>query len=316
MAESAARYLQNLAVLFKLDAAGGANYAVDTTPTGEANAIQMVDVTLTPIAGAEAERGLTKPYMGHQGVILTGSYLQLQGSVELVGAGAAGDAPPFSQLLQACGFAEELTEDVDAVYTLKSNAFASGSLYYNLDGVRHIGLGTRGTLQLSLVPQQIPRITFNLMSLLGTISDQALPAADYAAFIDPVPVNKANTTLSLHGYSAITESLNLDMGGQVEPRMLIGEESIKITGRRATGSVVVQATSLATKNWFSIAQAHTKGALAVQHGTAAGNIVKIDAPKVQIGRPTQGVSQGIANYSLPLMLTPDVGNDELQLTFK
>ncbi|MNL80088.1 hypothetical protein D3C87_2068410 [compost metagenome] len=80
------------------------------------------------------------------------------------------------------------------------------------------------------------------------------------------------------------------------------------------GTAVVEAASLATVDWFAIAQAATKGALAVQHGTAAGNIVTFDAPKVQIGRLTQGSSQGIANYSLPLMLTPDAGNDELTIT--
>ena len=79
---------------------------------------------------------------------------------------------------------------------------------------------------------------------------------------------------------------------------------------------MVQATSLATKNWFGIAGAHTKGALHVQHGATDGNIVEIDAPKVQIGRPTQGGADNIANYTLPLMLTPDAGNDELVLTFR
>lgn len=313
MPESTPRYVANLATLFKLESGG---YAVDAVPTGVANALQMVDVTLTPLAGSEAQRNLLKPYMGHQGVILTGNYMQLTGSVELTGSGEAGVPPAFGSLLRACGMHETITADVSVEYNPISKDFEAGSLYYNLDGVRHVGLGVRGTFSLSLVPQQIPRITFNLSGLLGTITDAPLPTVDLDAFIDPVPVNAANTSMALHGWTAIAESLELNLAGQVEPRMLIGEDSIKITGRQATGTAVVQAASLATKNWFDLATTHAKGLLHVQHGTVAGNIVDLDAARVQLGRPTQGASQGIANYSLPLMLTPDAGNDELVLTFR
>lgn len=312
MAESTPRYVSNMAALFKIEA----DYGTDAVPTGAANAIQFNDVTAQPMAGGEVDRGLMLPYMGHQGVILTGTHGTLQGSVELAGSGAAGTAPAFGPLLRACGMAEVIEVGEDVVYHPVSSAFAAGSLYYNLDGVRHILLGCRGTFTLSLVPSQIPRLTFDLKGLSGTISDTALPTVDLTDFQIPLPVSKANTTMSLHGWSAIAESLSIDLGGTVEPRFLIGEESIKITDRKATGTSVVQATSLATKNWFAIAAAHTKGALAVQHGTAAGNIVKINAAGVQIGRPTQGESQRIANYSLPLMLTPTAGNDEFTLTFE
>lgn len=312
MAESVARFVSSLAVLAKLEG----TYGTDSTPTGLANAVQLVDVTLTPMAGSEAERGLMLPYMGHQGVILTGTHVGLQASVELVSSGEPGTPPPYGALLRACGMHETITVDTDVVYNPVSRSFESAVIYYNLDGVRHILLGARGSLTLSLVPSQIPRIALNLLGLSGTITDTELPTVDLAEFIDPLPVNNANTSMSLHGWSAIAESLNLDLAHTLSPRMLIGEESIKISGRKATGTAVVQATSLATKNWFGIAGAHTKGALHVQHGTVDGEIVEIDAPAVQIGRPTQGATDGIANYSLPLMLTPDTGNDDLVLTFR
>ncbi|HEV7345780.1 MAG TPA: phage tail tube protein [Devosia sp.] len=312
MAESTARFVRNLAALAKIEA----DYSTDAVPTGLLNAMQFNDVTVDPMAGGEVSRDLLLPYMGHQGVILTGTHGTLRGSVELAGAGAAGDVPAFGALLRMCGMAETITADTDVQYNPISTGFEAGTIYYNLDGVRHILLGCRGTLTLSLVPSQIPRVTYDFKGLSGTISDSPLPTIDLDAFIDPVPVNKANTTMSLHGWSAIAESLSLDLAATVEPRFLIGEESIKITDRRTTATSVVQAASLATKDWFAIAKAHTKGVLAVQHGTVAGNIVEIDAAGVQIGRVTQGATQGIANYSLPLMLTPVSGNDEFVLTFR
>jgi len=312
MAESTARFVANMAALIKPETV----YATDATPTGMANAIQFNDVTVNPMAGGEVSRDLLLPYFGHQGVILTGTHATLQGSVELAGAGVAGDAPAWGVLLRACGMDEVIEEGVDVQYAPISGAFEAATIYYNLDGVRHIILGARGTFSLSLVPAQIPRMTFNFTGLSGTITDTALPTVDLAAFVDPVPVNKANTTMTLHGWASIAESIALDLANAVEPRLLIGEESIKITGRQSTGTAVVQATSLATKNWFALSAAHTKGTLVIQHGTVAGNIITFGAPKVQIGRVTQGVTQGIANYSLPLMLTPDAGNDELLITVK
>jgi hypothetical protein len=312
MAESTPRFLVNMAALVKIEA----DYGTDATPTGLLNAMQFNDVTVNPMAGGEVSRDLLLPYMGHQGVILTGTHGTLQGSVELAGSGDAGTAPAFGPLLRACGMAEVLTADTDAQYNPISGAFEAASIHYNLDGVRHILLGCRGSFSLSLVPSQIPRLSFDFKGLSGTITDTALPTVDLDAFIDPVPVNKANTTMSLFGWSAIAESISIDLAAAVEPRFLIGEESMKITGRKSTGTAVVQATTLATKNWFDLSKTHTKGALDIQHGTVAGNIVDIEAPAVQIGRVTQGATQGIANYSLPLMLTPDAGNDEFVLTFR
>lgn len=304
------RFVRNLAVLVKRETV----YGTDSVPTGAANAMQMSNVQVEPMAGQQLSRDLLLPHMGHQGVFLTGTHGTLQGDVELAGPGAAGDAPAWGPLVRACGFAEVISAGVDVQYAPMSGSFEAASIYYNLDGVRHVLLGVRGTFTLQIAPLQIPRFRFSLTGLSGTIADAALPAVDLTSFVRPVPVSKANTMLVLHGWSAVAESLSIDIAGTVEPRFLIGHESIQITDRQATGSAVVEATSLATKDWFAIAAAHTLGAMALQHGTAAGNICKVDAPKVQIGRPTQGASQGIANYSLPLMFTPDAGNDELLIT--
>jgi len=130
-------------------------------------------------------------------------------------------------------------------------------------------------------------------------------------------VSKANTpTFALHGVSAPGESLDLDLGQKVEPRLLIGSESIEITDRNASGTAVIEARPIATVNWFDKALKRTRGALQLIHGTVAGNIVQIDAPQVEIGKPSQGNSQGVLTYSLPLRLCPNTGNDELTITVK
>ncbi|WP_425417330.1 phage tail tube protein [Oricola indica] len=307
------RKIRKLAVLAKVHSA----YNTDPVPTAGANAMLMTEVDLQPLAGEEVSRDLLLPYLGHQGVELTGDYVRLEGSVEIAGAGGAGDVPAFGALLRGCGLAETVNAGTSVVYEPVSAGEEAVAIYYYLDGVRHIILGARGNVTMSFVPKQIPRFRFTFMGLVGTISDTALPAADVSAFVRPVSVSKAQTTLELHSVSAlISESVEVNLGNAIEMRHLIGSESAEMTDRQSTGTAVLEAPLLASKNWFAAAQARTRDALQLVHGTTAGNIVQLDAPKVEIGRPTQGSSQGIANLSLPLMLTPDSGDDELSITVK
>jgi hypothetical protein len=309
---SGQRRYRKLAVLNKIETV----YNTDAAPVGATDALLMTNVTLTPLAGTPVSRDLLLPYLGNQGVVLTGLYATLQGDIELAGSGAAGTAPAFGSMLRACGLSEVLLAATSATYQPISDNFESSSIYFNSDGVKHVILGARGNVSLSMTPSGIPKMTFTMTGLLGTITDTALPTVDITHFQTPVPVSKAATTLTLQGWTAVAESLSIDLGNTVKPRFLIGDEVVLITDRSTTGTTVVEARSLATVDWFAKAKARTRGALAVVHGTVAGNIVNINAPAVEIGQPTQGQTDGIVNYSLPLGFVPSAGNDELQLVFK
>lgn len=305
----AIRRWKKLACLAKIED----TYGTDAVPTGAANFIQLSDITFTPMAGEEEQRNLLQPHLGHQGVYLTGEYGQLQFSVEMAGSGTAGLAPAWAPLVRASGFKEVITEDTSADYTPVDEATDAVSMYIVPDGVRHIFLGGRGDLSMSFVPKRIPRFTFTMKGLLGEITDQPMPVVTKTMWKKALVVSKANTTLSLHGWTAIAESLNIAVGNQVTPEHLIGDESIQITDRVGTGTCVVRATSLATKNWFAIADAETLGGLALQHGSAAGNTIKLSADGIQIGRPQPGQTNNINNYSLPLYVT-SLNANELTIT--
>lgn len=307
------RYFRKLALLAKLDA----TYGVDPTPSGAANAILATNVTFTPIEGEEVSRDLMLPYLGNSGFQLANTYAKIEFEVEIAGAGAAGTAPAYGPLLRACGMAEVITAGSSVVYNPVSGGYDAVTMYANWDGVRHIMLGGRGNVKLTFTPGKIPRYQFSFMCLHGAITDAALPATTLTAFIEALVVSKANTpTFTIHGASSPGESLTIDLGQKTEGRFLIGYEGIEITDRNATGTAVVEARPLATVNWFAIQKARTRDALQLIHGTEAGNIVQVDAPAVQIGKVAQGNTQGILNYSLPLVFCPVNGNDELTITVK
>lgn len=306
------RKYRNRAILVKRET----TYGVDAVPSASVNAMQATNVVFNPSVGEEVSRDLVLPWMGHQGVILVGSYATISMDIEIAGSGTAGTAPACKDLLRACALQEVITPATDVTYSPVSDAQESASIYVNIDGVNHVLLGARGNLKFGFTPKGIPRFTFEMTGLLGTVSDVPKPTVVMTAFKKPVPVNKVNTTLTLFALTGACEGVTFDLGNQIEPRFLIGAESIEHVDRQMTGSATMEAVLLATKNWFQIADAHTTGAMALQHGTQAGNIVSLAAPAIQIGRPNYGETQRIVNNTLPLMFTPSIGNDEFSLTFK
>ena len=304
----AVRRFNKLAALVAIEA----TYGTDAAPVA-ADAIIMSNVSFTPLEGDEVNRDLILPYLGNQGMVITGQYGRLECDVEIAGSGTAGTVPAYDALMRACGLAQTVTVDTSVEYSIVEDDQEAVSIYFIQDKVQHVLLGARGTVSLSFAPSQIPHFRFSMTGLIGTITDASNPAVTMDGWETPVAVSKANTTMSLFGWASVAESLSIDLGWTVTPRFLIGDELILLSDRSSTGTAVVEAKAISEIDWFVAAKDRTRGALSLIHGTVAGNIVEITAPSVEIGKPTQGETNGIVNYSLPLALCPDTGLDELSI---
>lgn len=305
---------KKLAILAKIET----TYGTDATPAA-ANAMLVRNWTFTPLEGEEIKRDLVMPYYGSQGIILAGLYCKLEFEVELAGSGAAGTVPFWGVLARACGLSETIVATTSVTYAPISSGFEAVTVYWNLDGTRHVMLGARGSLTLSLDSNKLPIMKYALTGLLGTVTDAALPATTLPVYPNPVVASKTNTpTFTLHGYAAIMETFSIDLGNTVEPRLLVGSESILITGRETSGSNTLQADQIANIDWQAKAVARTRGPLAITHGLSAGNIIQIAAPAVEVGKPTHGQSNGILNTTMKLDFCPSAstGNDEISIVVK
>jgi hypothetical protein len=79
---------------------------------------------------------------------------------------------------------------------------------------------------------------------------------------------------------------------------------------------MIEAPTIAQKDFWTIANDDTTGILSVLHGTTAGNQVTIVAPQVDITNPTYEDSDGIQMLNIPYVAIPTTaGNDEITLTF-
>jgi hypothetical protein len=306
------RYVRKQAILAKMETTYGEN----SSPAA-ANAMLMTNVAWEPQA-EEVNRDLLKAFMGHQGIQLTGYHSTLSGEIELAGAGNPGDMPAYAPLLRMCGFAATVTANEKVVFLPVSSAFESGTIFFNLDGVTHVMVGVRGNVMLSLKNKAIPKFRFEFKGLSAAmIFGVAPPAATYANFIDPVPVSPEYTTASLFGYQGGVESIDINAGAQIEPRIIINSRSIQYVDRQATGSIVLDAPDAGDVDFFGKAIRHETDTLALTHGIEDGNIIEVDAPVVQLKLPKYGESQKIVTNSIDLIFKPtSAGNNELKITVK
>lgn len=201
-----------------------------------------------------------------------------------------------------------------AVYAPVTDSFESGTGYFNVDGVLHALLGARGNVRFNVQNGQIPRMAFDFMGIYVDVSDSPAPALTLSSWKQPRVVNKVNTPGAiLHGYTGPIETFTADMANQVEFRSLPGmsQEEVLITDRKSVGTLSIEATNVATKNWWSTVRNASLGSLVMEHGVDAGNIVRLTAPSAQIIQPRYGDSQGVAMLNTNLTLLPLNGNDEL-----
>lgn len=309
-----AKIMRNMLLMAKLETTSG----TDAVPVAGTNDILAKGIAPTPVNATFADRELIQPYFGNTGQVQVQGFSAIEFEVELAGAGAAGTAPKYGPLLQACGFSETITAATKVDYAPLTNNQKSVSIYCFVDGVKHVMLGAKGNVAFTLNAAGIPSMKFTFTGYTATVTDATNPTgSDYSGFKAPVAINKANTTaFTLHGASVKAKELSIDMANEINYRNYIGTEDVAFTNRKPAGNALIEYDAMATKNWWNISNLGTLGALAMTHGSVAGNIIQLAAPNVQV--TTQGLQDdgGIAMIPLGLNFLPNTGNDELILTVR
>jgi hypothetical protein len=289
------------------------SYGVDPVPTGASNAIYVRNLSMTPLEQITVPREAVQPYLGNFKNLIAAGYAMIECEVEMAGAGTSAATPPkYGPLLRGCAMGETIAADVQ--YKPVSTGFESLTIYFYKDGILHKMLGARGTVSLRLNRLQIPVFAFKFTGLYVAASDAAMATPTFTGFQEPLPSNNTNTTgLTLHSFATgVMDNINIDLNNNVVYRHLIGSESVIITDRAPSGSILLEAVLVAGKDWWTNARNGTLGALSFVQGTVAFNKVQIDAPSVQIMRPRYSQQDGIEMLGMDLAILPtSAGNDEL-----
>jgi len=307
---------ENVVTLFKVETV----YGTDSAPTG-VNAIVTSQVKMTPFESQGVSRDIDKSGSGSDLEITTDSWQMIEFKVELVGSGTLGTAPAFGPMLKCCRMSETIVAVTSVAYKPDRSATTSGTIYFNLDGNRHVLTGARGTFKIEVSAQGIPYLAFTFWGLYNTPTATALPTGltGWDAFKIPTPVNYENTPIpTLHGYSNVLKTFNFDCGNEVVPTNNPGEKEIQIVRHAAKGSIVMLAPALGTKDFFTIAKNSTLGPMKVTHGltTTTKWIFDCAANTVQVAKPRYGDDQGRVTIEADLNFVPTTAqNDEYELRF-
>lgn len=209
--------------------------------------------------------------------------------------------------------------DAHVVYTPVSSTFGSVTLHYNIDGVLHKLTGCRGTFSINTAVGEIPTIDFTMTGVYNAPTDTAAPSVTYADQATPRIFKAGNSgAFTLLAYSGCLQSVSMDVGNSTVYRELVGcTKEVLITDRATTGNVVIEAPTIAQKDYFTAALTDgTLGELSFIHGTTGGNIVALQSTRVDIGDPSYQDQDGIHMLSLPYTAIPSTaGNDEFRLVF-
>jgi len=199
-------------------------------------------------------------------------------------------------------------------YTLLSADEDSLSFHLNIDGTLHKMTGARGSLSLVLEPQTYGKWRYRFLGIyVGPVAD-ALPAGDFTGFKNPEALRPSTVqTAILHGYAGVFRSVTVDQANQVNYRPFLNQESIVIGYRLPTAQVSMLWPGLAAFDPFTAARAKTTGALELMIGSAAGKVIRIEAPKVELSKPTYVEDQGDTILQVEAKLLPDAGNDDFTI---
>ena len=304
-------YWKSKTILVKPEGA----YAVDPNPTGALNAVLLTDVQFQPMEGEDVSRNLEQPYMGGQEQVPVGLRGILTGSFELQGSGTPGKAPAWGPLLRSCGVAQIVTADTSVEYVPISEGHESFASYFHLGPSRHVLLGSRSTGVITMNAQGIPVCRVTMTGLFSMPSDTARPNPTLTDWQRPDVVTKANTPVfTIGGKTFKLRSYELNLGVDVQPRMLANDESILIVDRAESLTTTVEAVPYAEFNPYDVAMKGLRQEIVIQHGKTAGKIVTITTPTSTLRRPS-GVQnqQGVVEWPLAFNPLPNAGNDQFKI---
>ena len=293
------------------------SYGTDPTPAAT-DVVLVRDLSITPQSSDVVNRDVVRPYLGASEQLLANTKVECTFSVELAGSGAAGTAPRYGSALKACGFSETVSSGTSVTYAPVSASFTSVTIHYNVDGVRHIVTGCRGSFVINAAVGEIPSIDFSFTGIYNAPTDTALPSVTYGAQATPLIFKNGNTSgFSLLSHSGALMNLSMDVGNTLVYRELVGgTKEVLITDRAANGSVTIEAPALATKDFFAAALTDASlGNLQFLHGTTAGNKVQFISSKVDIGDVSYGEADGVTMLEIPYTLVPSAANDEMSIVF-
>lgn len=277
-------------ILFKKEVTPG----LDPVPTGALNAIQTSEFSIDPVEGEDLDTAYDKPTLGADPMSLVGKHVRVRLKVKVAGAGTAGDVPAYGPLLECCAYSAAVNAGVSVVYTSEDDGVSSGTMYFKADGVLHKITYCKGHVTVTGQNRQYSHYEFEFMGLYNAPIASGAIVPDYSAFVKPLPWRASTVNCTWNAVSLGTHEIKVDGGQKFDFYEHSNAEEIQLEDRKAMCDLKFEEPAIGTTDIYALCEAETEAALLWQLGTAAGNIVRIDAPKFQPRKPKREDVKGNA----------------------
>lgn len=316
------RFIKKTILLAKVETTPG----TDAVPTGAANAVQIINATITPIEAKMVNLNVFTPYFGGSIDLVATTYSKISFDVLVGGAGAAATAPPWGQLLLGCGMAETtgLTAPARVEYTPITDLMKTLTLYYYDDGILHKILGSVGTCKLSAKSGDAPKFTFEFLGADGIPAAATNAVGVYTAWKIPPTITKANVTdIQLgcaYAAGALTggtpynsSGLTLDWANTTAFSALLTVEQGVLGDRNIKGTTELDLTAAQEATQYANIKANVQTGMGFVIGKTSGNQIMIHMPGMQFTNGKKVDYQGQRLIGFDFGLNPVAGNDELRI---
>ena len=317
------RLIRNTAILLKQET----TYAVDSVPTGGANALLVSNLSITPFNASNVDRDNIRPFLGASEQLVGSRYVQFGFDLELSGSGTVATAPAWAPALMSCGFAETLTATFRADYTPISTGFKSATIYWFDDGLLHKATGCRGNVMFKLGVSQRPVMSYSFTGLYNTPTVVSNPTVTLTGFKTPQVIIDANTgDIILGGTHAVgvapaitagsafpSQGIEIDMGNKVDFTALLGGETVDMTQRSVTAKVMFDLSAADEAAAYAAVESNTLTSVGLQHGTVVNQKIMFFLPSVQRINPSKGEANGKRLVGFDLRAVPVMGDDEIRI---
>jgi hypothetical protein len=292
-------------------------YNTDPTPVAGTDDVLVEEPNSANEGLRMTERPAVRPSLAALQSIYGGRLKTITFAVELKGSGTAGTPPEIDPLLRACGYAVTNVPVTSDTYKPASSSLESCTIYDHKDGKREILTGCVGTFTAVCEAGMPVKLNFTMTGHVVVPTDVSLPTPTYDSTL-PVPFKSA--TLTIGGYSAVINALNIDAGNEVAMPPSVnasdGYGTIQIVSRNISGSFDPEDTLVATKDWWGEFVAGTNVAINTGViGSTAGNKFQITQPACYYNDMSEGDREGIASLEVPYNAIESSGDDELTLAF-
>lgn len=218
-------------------------------------------------------------------------------------------------LYRACGHAATVNAATSVVLNPVSSGEESATFNVNEDGFLRKLTFARGSLKWVFEEGKVGRLSAAIMGLYSTPSDVASPTVTLPTLPKAVGFSKSNTVVTLGGATLKVSRVEIDEGRVHSYRNMSNAEDIVPQDCKPTVTMKFELPTATVKNLYQELESTATQALAIDHGTVAGNKFGFAAARAQLVDLTEGDDRGVIFTTAKFELIPTTaGNDHYAIT--